>query len=198
MTLTSWTDAATQLAAVTAQLEDSSMFRSKSLQGLIAGLCLITAAACGSSSGGASGGSSNPAGPSSSTLDLAGSWSGKFIFTNSDGTPDPNPGIVAWTATQSGSSVTGPFALTVNDHGDSETFHGTLSGTLSGTQLSLTLSFPTGTFADVPACTITGAGTATPTTSAITSSLTVNFGAPCMGTVSDRPSEVDQLQLTKQ
>jgi hypothetical protein len=173
------------------------MSRSQSLQGLIAAVFLVATAACGSSPGGSSGGSANPGAPSASALDLSGAWSGKFVFTQSDGTPDPNPGIVTWTATQAGSSVTGPLSLTVSDHGDSETFRGTLNGTLSGTQLSLTLSFPAGTFVDVPACAITGAGTATPTTSAITSTMTVSFGAACMGTVSDRPSEVDQLQLTK-
>lgn len=173
------------------------MSRSTSLYGLAAGLCLIAATACGSSSGSSSGGSANPAAPSAPTLNLAGSWSGKLLFSRDDGTPDDNPGIVAWTATQSGSSVTGPLTLTVHDNGGTETYQGTLSGSLSGTQLSLTLSFPTGTFAEVPACAITGAGTATPTTSAITSSLTITFGAACMGTVSDRPTEVDQLQLTK-
>lgn len=173
------------------------MSQSNWFQGLAAGLCLIAATGCGSSSGGSSSVTS-PSAPSTPSLNLAGSWSGKFIFTQSDGTPDPNPGIVAWTATQSDSSLTGPLVLTVNERDRSETYRGTLSGTLTGTQLSLTLSFPAGTFADAPACAITGSGTATPTSSAISSSLTISFGAACMGTVSDRPTETDQLQLTKQ
>ena len=170
------------------------MFSSTSLRVLAAGLCLVAATACGGSSNAGSG----PMEPSGSSLNLAGSWSGKFIFTQSDGTPDPNPGIVVWTATQSDSSVTGPLTLTVNENDTSETYRGTLSGTLSGAQLSLALSFPAGTFAEVPACAITGSGTATPTSTAISSSLTISFGAACMGTVSDRATETDQLQLTRQ
>lgn len=173
------------------------MTRTNWFHGLAAGLCLIAATGCGSSSGSSSGGSSIVTAPSAPEMDLGGSWSGKFIFTQGDGTPDPNPGIVAWTATQSGSSLTGPMTLTVHDNGGTETYAGTLSGVLAGTQLALTFSLPAGTFAEVPACAINGAGTATPTTSAITSSLTINFGAACMGTVSDRSTEIDQLQLTK-
>lgn len=172
------------------------MKRNKWIHRAVLGVCLAVSAACGSNGSG----SANPAAPSTPSMNLAGSWAGKMAATRSDGRPDSNPGVVAWTASQNGSSVSGPLTLTFNNNDNSGvtlSFRGTLSGTLSGTQLALTLSFPAGTFVDVPACAITGTGTATPTTSAISSSVTITFGAACVGTISDQSSEIDQLTLTK-
>jgi hypothetical protein len=176
------------------------MKRYQWIQSLVIGVSLAAAAACGSS--GSS--SANPASASAAStvaapsLNLAGSWSGKLNNVNSNGGQgQTNPPSATWSATQSGSTVTGPFSLTIVDGGKSRTYTGTLTGTLSGEQLSLNLSFPSGAFPESAACTITGTGTATPTTTSISSTMAIVFAAPCVGTVSDRPSETDQLTLSK-
>ena len=42
-----------------------------------------------------------------------------------------------------------------------------------------------------------GTGTATPTTTAISSTIALVFASPCVGTVADHPTETDQLTLSK-
>ena len=155
------------------------------------GACLALTAAC--SSNGA--GSANVAAPSSAAaapvVNLSGSWSGKL------GSDSSAPSL-KWTAAQNGSSVSGPVSATfAGDNGSPQTIQGTMNGAMSGAQLSLTLSFPAGAFVDIPGCAVGGTGTATPTSSSISSTMVVTFAAPCIGTVSDRPTETDQLTLTK-
>lgn len=178
------------------------MFRSTTLRGLAAGLCLLTAAACGStSSGGSSSSSGNPAAPSAPALNLAGAWSGTLASQQSNGGTDQNPNQLKWTATQSGSNVTGPLVVTASEEhsGTTETmiFNGTLAGAITGSDMTLTLTMPPGVFADAPTCSISGTGTATPTASKITSTMTVTFSSSCVGTVTDKATETDFLTLTK-
>lgn len=157
------------------------------MQAFVVSAITIGVVGCGSTSSS----SGNPAAPSAVSLNLAGSWTGKIAGTNGNG-----PSLV-WTASQSGSTVSGPLDLSFVDNGKPQTFRGTLSGTISGADVSLTISIPAGAFADVPACSITATGTATPTATSISSSMTVNFAPACVGTISDRSSEIDQLSLTK-
>jgi hypothetical protein len=106
---------------------------------------------------------------------------------------------VTWTASQNGSSVSGPFQVSFDDEDDGPvSISGTLSGTLSGSQLALTVTFPAGSIPFAPDCSITGTGTSTPTATAITAMVTLTFSAPCMGTVADEPTDTDRLVLTKQ
>ena len=166
---------------------------------LVLGVSLAVTAAC------SSGSSSNPAAASSTTttaapsMNLAGSWSGKLNNVNSNGGQgQSNPPNVTWSAGQTGSTVTGPITLTFSDNdGQPHTYVGTLTGTLSGTQLSLALSLPSGSFPESPACSVSGSGTATPTTSSISSTLAIVFSQACIGTVGDHPTETDQLTLSK-
>ena len=155
------------------------------------GACLALTAACGSSGSG----STNVTAPSTAAaapaINLSGSWSGKLGA-------DASAPSVKWTAAQTGSSVSGPVSLTfAGDDGTPHTIQGTMNGAMSGVQLSLSLSFPSGAFADIPGCTVSGVGTATPTSSSISSTMVVTFAAPCIGTVSEKPTETDQLTLTK-
>ena len=161
------------------------------------GACLALTAACGSSGAGSVNAAAPSAAAAASSVNLSGSWAGKLASVQSN-SGDPNAPSVKWSATQSGSSVTGPLSLTFSDDaGRPQTIQGTLNGAMSGGQLSLTLSFPAGAFADIPGCTVGGAGTATPTSSSISSTVAITFSAPCVGTVTDRPTETDQLTLTK-
>lgn len=162
------------------------------------GACLVLTAACGSSGSG----STNVAAPSAAAaapaINLSGSWSGKLGSVQSNGQVESGAPSMKWTATQSGSSVSGPVSLTFDgDDGRPQTIQGAMSGSMSGVQLSLSLSFPAGAFADIPGCSVSGAGTATPTSSSISSTMVVNFAAPCIGTVSEKPTETNQLTLTK-
>ena len=150
---------------------------------------LATVVACDKANSGLSSGSPTTPSPS---VNLAGSWSGKLAVEN-----ESDKTTAKWTASQNGTSVTGPFELTFLDDNQTSTIQGTLSGTLSGAQLSLTISFPAGTFREAPACSISGTGTATPTSSSISSTVTFNFAAPCIGKVGERATETDQLTLSK-
>ena len=171
--------------------------RHRSVRASLIRLMLITlvtgAAACGGSS--RAGGITAPS-PASS-LNLAGNWSG--TVSASDGNEVIS---AAWTATQTGASLTGPFTLLVPFSDDDASLHpitGTLTGTISGTQLQLTLMFPAGTFtaAGAPSCSVSATGMSTPTASALSASITVTFATSCIGTITEQATETNQLSLTK-
>jgi len=161
-------------------------FRSKvQFSALALLVAAVLASGCGSSS-------ESPTAPSG--LNLAGTWAGNLGSNSND------RNAVTWTATQSGSSPTGAFGITLDEGDALQKVNGTLAGTVSGTQVSWTLTFPAGAFtaAGSATCSVTGTGTSSATTtSSISVSLNLTFAQACVGTVTDRTSEVDQLTLTK-
>jgi hypothetical protein len=133
-----------------------------------------------------------------SGLDLTGAWAG--TFGASTAVTDRSP--ATWAATQSGTSPTGAFGLTFEEGGVFTKISGTLAGAVSGTQVAWTLTFPAGTFTAVgaPACSISGTGTSSATTtSSIVVAMNLTFAQACVGTVTDngQTSEIDTLTLTK-
>ena len=139
---------------------------------------LIAIAGCGSS----------PTSPSSTTVNLAGNWTGT-ISTNR----------ATWTATQNGASVTGPMALITQ--GGVPLSGLTLSGTISGTQVALTLTAPAGTYTPFgpssSACSATGTGSSTASATSISAVINLTYTAPCVGNVSSALTGTAQLTLTK-
>lgn len=115
-----------------------------------------------------------PAPTPTPALSLAGTWTG--TLTQPERSTKPIP-VKSWTATQSGTTVSGPVVLDVNT-GNTQA---TLTGTVSGAQLtSATFSvpfqdgFPTG-------CSFSGTGTLAATASSISGSLAMTFPAACVG-----------------
>jgi len=92
--------------------------------------------------------------PSEPPANLAGAWSGQF-GTSASGTALR----LTWTATQSGSTATGP-ALLVKPSVGTE-IPGTLSATINGNQAALSFSAAPGNVPTVPACTAAGTGSGT-------------------------------------
>ena len=108
-------------------------------------LCaLIAGAACGDSD----------TSPSDPPADLTGSWTGQ-IGTSMSGTAVR----VTWTATQSGSTATGPARL-VKPSVATEV-PGTLTAAIDGNRAVLTFSAPAGSVPTLPACTASGTGSGT-------------------------------------
>src|SRR4051812_19323811 len=90
---------------------------------------------------------------------LSGKWTGTIATSG-----DPNPATLVWTAAQSGSTLSGPVTATIVDAGQSRSFTGTLSGTTSASAITLTLSFPAGTFTALggpSTCAMSGTSNAT-------------------------------------
>src|SRR5262245_57536638 len=131
------------------------------------------------------GGSTSP----TPALDLTGVWSGRLGQQQSGSALR-----VTWTATQSGTTVSGPATLVKPSSDVPAT--GTMSGTLSGSQLTLTYSVPAGAVPVYLSCTITGSGSATATSQTITGSLQTTF-TNCLGSGLEAP-ENPQLTLTRQ
>ena len=124
------------------------------------------------------------------SLSLAGTWTGTFVPV---GGTSPEP--VTWVVTQTGTSVTGPFTITLN--GNRGNGAATLSGTLSGTSLALTYSFTTRPGAPA-GCTESGVGTiANVTASAISGQIQRTYTAACASAVPSLTPTPDQLSLTK-
>lgn len=128
------------------------------------------------------------------TLTLTGNWSGSL------GSPaDPSPDRLTWTATQSGTSVTGPVVYTVS--GRSPSLRGTMTGAISGSQVALTFTLPAGSWVPVggpSACSETGTATATPAATSMSAPMTLTFAAACIGTVSKGSTDTVQLSLAKE
>lgn len=144
---------------------------------LVLSVLSISSVACGGSTS-----------PSSMPINLAGTWSG-LLGQSGSGTALK----MTWSASQDGSSVSGPATLikpAANIPGT-----GILSGTLTGSQLSLTFAVPTGSVPGFAACSITGSGSATVTNSAISGSLAATFQS-CSGSGLE-PTGSTQLMLTR-
>jgi hypothetical protein len=139
-------------------------------------LCALSAACGGSTT-------------SSSQLNLAGNWSGLL------GQPGSGTALrLTWVATQAGTTISGPATLLKPATNIPAT--GTLSGTLRGTNLTLSYLVPNGTVPGFGACSITGNGSATATSSTISGALMLTFTS-CAGSGLE-PTGSDQLALTKQ
>lgn len=113
-----------------------------------------------------------------STLNLAGTWTGSFTV---QGQSSDSVQITSWTATQSGASVSGPMRIQEGD----ETINATLTGTVSGAQLtSATFTVAAGAIAELPTCSITGTGTLAATATSVSGPLAITISpaaAPCVG-----------------
>ena len=159
------------------------------------GLCLTVMMAACSSDGGTTPAPNNPG----ASINLAGTWSG----TMPESSADPDPDRLSWTATQSGTNVSGPAVLTMmasTPGGAPKTANGTMTGVISGTQVSLTFTLPAGSLVSAggPAgCSVTGTATSTPTSTSITATMTRTFSAACIGVVVSSPTDTVQLLLTK-
>lgn len=158
---------------------------------------LLAVVACGGDStspdGSTSGNSPN------SPANLSGTWTGTIGQAG-----QANPVTLSWRATHNGSSISGPITATITETGQSLTITGTLSGTIGSNGVALTLTFPAGTFTATGApstCAMTGAGNTTLATTnnitTVTGSMTLTWGASCVGTIADKATETDQLTLTK-
>jgi hypothetical protein len=155
---------------------------------------LVAAAACGSTNSPTS--PSGSSGGSGTTINLAGAWSGTL---RDPGTNDPIR-VSSWTATQSGSSVSGPLIVVVEN--GSVNVPTTLSGTVSGSQLTAaTFRVAAGAIPDptLAACTFSGTGNLAATANSLSGTLAMTFPPACVGPelVSDTPTATWTLSLTK-
>jgi hypothetical protein len=147
----------------------------------LACLLVTSIAGCGSSS-------TAP----SQNLNLTGTWSG-VVGSGSGGGRALR---VTWTASQSGSRVSGPATLLTSPAVTDLTFSGTMSGSLTGGQLSLMFAAPSGSVPGSATCSVTSTGSAAAGTSTISGTLDVTFVA-CEG-LGLQPPTSDQLTLTRQ
>ena len=124
----------------------------------------------------------------SPALDLTGVWSGRVGQQQSGSALR-----VTWTATQSGTTVSGPATL-VKPASDVPAT-GTMSGTLAGSQLTLTYSVPAGAVPVYLSCTIAGSGSATASGQTISGNLLMTF-TNCLGSGLETPNS-SELTLTR-
>jgi hypothetical protein len=146
-------------------------------------LLLVSTAACG----GTSTAPSNPP-----VLNLAGTWSGTVRVPGSQGGPSIT---VTWVATQVGNTVSGPETV-VNPR--RATYTGTLAETIKESDLSITESVPQGNIPFFASCSISGAGTLSTGTNAISGTVTSKYTS-CEGFNSfPNPDAVtEEFALTK-
>ena len=148
-----------------------------SLRGSLMILLLASvAAACGGST----------TGPSAS-LNLTGTWSGVVGMGSGGG----RALRITWMATQEGSNLSGPVTVRTSPALPDTEFSGTLAGALAGNSLSLTLAAQPQA---ASGCSLSGSGSASPTTDTISGNLTLTFAA--CGTL--EPPSNSQLVLTKE
>jgi hypothetical protein len=137
---------------------------------------------------GCSGGTDN----APSSIDLTGTWSG-VVGAGSGGGRALR---VTWSATQSGSSVSGPATLLTSPPVTNVTFVGILSGTLTGTQLSFSYVSSPGSVRESDMCSLSGNGNAAIGSNTMSGRLDVMF-VSCTGLDLEPPLS-DQLAMTKQ
>jgi hypothetical protein len=147
------------------------------VRGVLVAVTGLLVAACG--------GSTSP----SPALNLTATWSGIL------GQPQSGSALrVTWTATQNGSTVSGPATFVKPAANVPAT--GTMSGTLSGSQLTLTYSVPAGAVPVYLSCTIAGSGSATASSQTISGNLQTTF-TNCLGSGLEPPDST-QLTLSRQ
>jgi hypothetical protein len=151
--------------------------------------CLIViltwaAAGCGSDSGTVT--SPGPA-------DVAGTWTGLL------GTPGSGSALrMTWTASQSGTSVSGPLSIVKPMAPAAAEATGPLTGTISGSQLSISYLVAAGSVFGYPGCSISGTGSGTLSGSTISGTLMLTFTS-CGGSSSGlEPPASNQFSLTHQ
>lgn len=88
--------------------------------------------------------SSTPGGPTPSSLNVTGTWSGGL-------TVQGQQGRMTWTLTQSGSTVTGPVLVGLPS--GVILLNGTLTGSLTGTTLTYSINIAQGGIPTQPSCT---------------------------------------------
>jgi hypothetical protein len=101
-------------------------------------------------------------------MTLSGTWSGVI----GQGSGGGRALRVAWSATQDGSTVSGPASVLTSPPVTDVIFSGTLAGRITGSQISLTLSAQPLPGSD---CRLTGTGTAAIATGTLAGSLDVHF-----------------------
>ena len=142
---------------------------------------LLGTLACGSS-----GTSSGP----SPTLELTGTWNGSIVLQG-------GPLNARWTATQSGTNVSGPITLS----GQNWSASGTMTGTQSGNQLAANVSVPAGAFTSISptlsTCAMTGSGGLTASTSSVSGTINTTWTPACVGVVSAFATQTGQVSLSK-
>jgi hypothetical protein len=110
--------------------------------------------------------STSVSGPSTSPLDLTGTWNGDFAVQ--DVTAQ-----MTWTLTQTGSAVSGPVLVKLPN--GIVLLNGFLTGTLTGSSLTYTISVGPQGIPTQPACVGQLGGAMTETTASATSTLTGNY-----------------------
>ena len=118
---------------------------------------------------------------------LSGTWAGVI----GQGSGGGRALRVTWTATQDGSTASGPASVLTSPPVTDIIFSGTLSGRISGSQVSLTLSAQPLPGSD---CSLSGTGSATLATDTIVGSLDIHYTS-CGGL---EPPSNSQLVLAKQ
>lgn len=147
-----------------------------SIRGALMVLLLASVTACGGST----------TGPSAS-VNLTGTWSGVVGMGSGGG----RALRMTWMATQQSSNLSGPVTVRTSPALPDTEFSGTLAGALAGNSLSLTLAAQPQA---ASGCSLSGTGSANPTTDTISGNLNLTFTA--CGTL-DPPSN-SQLVLTKE
>ena len=148
-----------------------------SIRGSVLVLLLASvAAACGGSTTGPSG-----------SLNLTGTWSGVVGMGSGGG----RALRMTWMATQQGSNLSGPVTVRTSPALPDTEFSGTLAGAVAGNSLSLTLAAQPQA---ASGCSLSGTGSASPTTDTISGHLNLAFVA--CGTL--EPPSNSQLVLTKE
>lgn len=140
------------------------------------GLIAILAASCG-------GAAVTPSPP----VNLSGTWFGVI----GQGSGGGRALRVTWTATQDGSTASGPASVLTSPPVTDVTFSGILTGRVSGSQVFFTLSAQPLPGSD---CVLSGTGTAAVATGTLTGSLDVHFTS--CGAL--EPPATDQIVFAKQ
>lgn len=188
------------LSVATFHTEDTIMRSSRARIALLI-VSFAAAAGCGSSGG------SSPTAPSAPlattppaaaptptpALSVAGTWTG--TLTPGDGKPQAR--ITAWTATQSGTSVSGPVRFEVGR----AVLNGTLAGTVTDSQLTSATFTVVADGTNPAPCSFSGTGTVSAAASLISGGLAMTFPASCVGptdqSVSTTATATWTLSLTK-
>ena len=118
---------------------------------------------------------------------LSGTWSGVI----GQGSGGGRALRVTWTATQDGSTASGPASVLTSPPVTDVIFSGILAGKISGSQVSFTLSAQPLPGSD---CSLSGTGSAAVATGTLTGSLNVQFTS--CGAL--EPPSNNQIVLTKQ
>lgn len=139
-----------------------------------AGLLVLALALAGCSD------NSSPVSPSSTSLNLTGTWSGEILV-------EVTRARMTWTLTQTNNAVSGPVLVSLMT--GTVLLNGTLAGTLTGSTLDYTITVQPGGIPTQPACSGQLGGTATatvdgPSTLTGTFSLLTSVCVPPVSTLS--------------